>query len=243
MTRQTLQLLMTIILTTVGIIHAQMKDDLKNFLWDKDFSQIMSRYAEEKIELRDPGDFSRRIKMRSFKEESGMRIQTFAGSSRENAEKFATSLSSLSLDSVYIVPENGLFKVQLGNFKDRLEAEKMLDQLRFQGINNAWIVQASIHLPKEKMIQFTSADTASADSGFLQLLYSIQIFVTGNKEKADSLSREFANIFPDEVWITTSGNYWKVLVGKFSQEIVARQRLDEIRNSGYPDAWLTQTEP
>jgi hypothetical protein len=223
-------------------LHAQMKDDLKNFLWEKDFQQIINRYAEEKIELKDAGDFSRRLEARPFREEPGMRIQTFAGSSRENAEKFAVTLSTLALDSVYVVPENGLYKVQLGNFTDRLEAEKMLDRLRFQGINNAWIVQVPIHVPRDKTIQIASADTTAADSSIPRILYSIQIFVTARREKAESLSQDFTNIFPEQVWIAPSGEYWKVLVGKFSQEIPARQRLDEIRNSGYPDAWLTQTE-
>jgi hypothetical protein len=221
---------------------AQMKDDLKNFLWEKNFQDIINRYAEEKIELQDKGDFSRRLEARSFREEPGMRIQTFAGSSRENAEKFAATLSSLELDSVYVVPENGLYKIQLGNFTDRLEAEKMLDRLRFQGIDNAWIVQVPIHVPKDKIIRIAQTDTTATDTSIPHILYSVQIFVTGSREKAESLSRQFASIFPEEVWITPSGEYWKVLVGKFTQEMPARQRLDEIRNSGYPDAWLTQTE-
>ena len=64
------------------------------------------------------------------------------------AKEILSNIQALNLDSVYMVQEQNLFKVQMGNYGERREAEIMLDRLRYAGIENAWIVNATIHVPK-----------------------------------------------------------------------------------------------
>ena len=232
-----LYLIIPLILVNLPDIFSQMNHDLRKFLWEKDFDELISEYAEEKIILRDEGDFVKRMARRSFIESSGYRVQTFAGSNRQNAEKMATILIDLNLDSVYVVEEGGLFKVQLGNFKERLEAEKMLDLLRFRDISNSWIVETSIHVPKQPA---TLADTVSSEKEPPTYDFAIQLFVTKNEESAKDFSAKFTRELGDLSWIIQNGEFWKVLSGRYIEESEARKRLEKIRNSGYPDAWITQ---
>lgn len=218
-------------------IFAQMSSDLKKFLWEKDFNELITDYAEEKIILTEQGEFKKRIERRSFIEAPGFRVQTFAGSSKENAAAIADQLTKLNVDSVYVVDDQGLFKVQIGNFTERLEAEKMLDQLRHRNFRNCWIVETIIHIPKQsKPLPDTDSDIKVISTP----KFSIQLFVTKNEQRAKEFSAKFTRELGQPSRLIQSGDFWKVLCGSYSEEFRARQRLDEIRNSGYPDAWITQ---
>ena len=222
--------------------NAQLSGQVKKFLWEKDFQTLIRRYGEEQITIRDAGDRVARLRARSYVEKPGLRVQVFAGTDRESARRIAEQVQAAKLDSVYILQQNHLFKVQVGNFRDRREAEVMLDRLRYAGISNAWIVESTIHLPRSR---FTSPDSSRkpvprASPG--QVVYSIQLFVSGNPAHARSFRQKAANILTDAVWLKQQGNLWKVMAGKFVGEHRAREKLAEIREAGFTDAWLTQVE-
>ena len=214
-----------------------MSSDLRKFLWEKDFNELITDYAEEKIILTEQGEFKKRIERRSFIESKGFRVQAFAGSTEENAAAMANQLAQLQLDSVYVIEDQGLYKVQIGNFRERLEAEKMLDQLRHRNIRNCWIVETIIHVPKQ------SAAPPDTDSGVKVIptpKFSIQLFVTKSEPRAKEFAEKFTRELGQPSRLIQSGEFWKVLCGNYGEEFRARQRLEEIRNSGYPDAWITQ---
>jgi hypothetical protein len=73
-----------------------------------------------------------------------------------------------------------------------------------------------------------------------QYLYAIQVFVSRDRQRAEEFSGRLQQDLQGESWVLQSGEYWKVLIGKFEDEGEARQRLSEIRDSGFSDAWLTQ---
>lgn len=230
-----------LILIFHGWSSAQISENLKEFLWQKDFSEIIENYAEEKITLEDPGLWQKHISQRSYTEAMGYRIQVFAGAVEENARSAAASLEALALDSVYIIEQNTLFKVQLGNFQERLEAEKMLDQLRYKGIGNAWIVQTIIHIPKNispGLVKEVVSDSTESSP----IVYTIQLFVTRDITKAQKILESLKNSLGQEGWVIRAGEFWKVVVGSFDEEIAAREVLNFIRSSGYPDAWITQVK-
>ncbi len=224
-----------------GHLISQTSPELKNFLWDKDFKSLIENYAEESVVLEEKGTLQQKIEARSYLEGEGLRVQVFAGLDKSNAESIAQQMTSLNLDSVYLREDNGLYKVQIGNFSERLEAEKILDKLRYAGVSNAWIVSSTIHTPKT-VVQDTTVvpePPAVSDVGE-RFLYAIQIFVTGNYEKAQSYQQQLSSSFHEEVWIKEQDGLWKILLGKYSDESFARNRLEQIRTQGYPDAWLTQ---
>lgn len=224
-------------------LQAQISGDLKQFLWQKNFSELIENYAEEKITLQDEGLWQKQFSQRSYNEEPGLRVQLFAGAVEENAQTAVADIQSLSLDSVYVLEENGLFKVQLGNYQERLAAEKMLDQLRFRGITNAWIVQTTIHVPKDSVNQALPAESGKDSSEYSPLIYTIQIFVTRDAANAEQVLQSLQNRLEQEGWVIRSGDFWKVVVGNFPEEAAAREFLNVLRSSGFPDAWLTQVNP
>jgi hypothetical protein len=221
-------------------LFGQMTQELKEFLWEKDFTEMLSDYGEERVILSDSGDYRRRLALRTYREERGLRIQTFAGADLKNAENMMSQLTDLQLDSVYLVKEEGLYKVQLGNFLYRVDAEKMLDRLRFAGISNAWIVETIIHLPKDIPEDSTRVAPPPVADLEQQILYAIQIFVSRDFQRAEDFSNRLNLRLSDQSWILQSGEFWKVLIGRYQDEASARQRLSEIRDAGYADAWLTQ---
>lgn len=229
-------------LILVVSLFAQNTTKLKNFLWEKDFKSLIKNYAEENIKFSEEGNIQRRMEARSYIEKEGLRVQVFAGSDQKNAEAYADKMTKLRLDSVYIDESSGIFRVQIGNFSDRIEAEKMLDRLRFAGITNAWIINTIIHVPKvlsaEKVEEVTQAVADKED----RFLFSIQILVTSSYQKALLFQRKLKNSFSEEIWLNQQNGLWKILLGKFNDESNARSRLEVVRASGYPDAWLTQID-
>ncbi|NOQ97597.1 MAG: hypothetical protein GQ561_05480, partial [Calditrichae bacterium] len=114
---------------------------------------------------------------------------------------------------------------------------KMLDLLRFRDISNSWIVQTVIHVPKQPV---TLPDTITSEKEFSPSNFAIQLFVTKNEQSAKEFSAKFTGELGDPSRLIQNGEFWKVLSGKYINEFKARERLEEIRNSGYPDAWITQ---
>jgi len=79
---------------------------------------------------------------------SGYRIQIFSGSDRKNAystqAKFQDKYPDVRTYLTYMAPN---FKVHIGDFRTRLEAEKMIEELKplFSGL---FIIEEKINLPK-----------------------------------------------------------------------------------------------
>jgi len=67
-------------------LFGQMTEELKKFLWEKEITEILSAYGEDRIILSDSGDYRHRLARRTFREAQGLRIQAFAGTDVKNAE-------------------------------------------------------------------------------------------------------------------------------------------------------------
>ncbi len=68
--------------------------------------------------------------------------------------------------------------------------------------------------------------------------YKIQIMATGSEDRAQAKVEEIKGSTAYSAFYEKSGNLFKVFVGYFKQEAVAREALSDIRGNGYPDAWL-----
>lgn len=226
----------------VSLVTAQISEDLKDFLWEQDFRELLQSYADEQVFLKDSGDRLERLENRSYVEKPGFRVQVFAGAAENNAHTIARRVQTLQPDSVYVVEDQGLYKVQIGNFARRLEAQKMLDRLYYAGVENAWIVKTTIHFPKTRLPEKVSSTGTTSVQPEKEFSFSIQLFVTNSPEKAQALSEKFARTVDFPVWIKPQNGLWKILTGKFEKELQAREYLTKIRKAGFSDAWLTQVE-
>jgi cell division septation protein DedD len=69
------------------------------------------------------------------------RIQIFAGTNKAGADDVAGKAKDLAGDEIYIVQEQGLWKVRVGDFETKELAEKALTNWKNQGYSSAWIVE------------------------------------------------------------------------------------------------------
>lgn len=78
----------------------------------------------------------------------GYRVQIFFGSERKNATDAKTKLLQLLPDEeVYLIYQQPYFKVRVGDYRTRLEAEAVYRKL-ISDFDKAFIVPDKINLPK-----------------------------------------------------------------------------------------------
>lgn len=93
---------------------------------------------------------------KDIKELPGWRVQVFTGSVRTNAFGVKNSLMSLypdiaaESDIEYVMPN---YKVLLGNFLDKEEAEMFCRRVREEQFPGAFLVQRMIRIPEFKVLQ------------------------------------------------------------------------------------------
>ena len=74
----------------------------------------------------------------------GFRVQVLATSSRENADRLRDELSIEYGKNIYIVFEAPNYKVRIGNFIDRRQAENSRLELIKKGYPSSWIIRTRI---------------------------------------------------------------------------------------------------
>ena len=74
----------------------------------------------------------------------GFRVQVFATQDRNKAEGIKEELSFKFDENIYIIFEAPNYKVRIGNFLDRDDAEKLRVELVKESLSSSWIVRTKI---------------------------------------------------------------------------------------------------
>ena len=74
----------------------------------------------------------------------GFRIQVFETSSSEKANNVFKKYKRKLDDSLYVIFDAPLYKIQYGNFTKKYEAENVKKKLSRKGFKNIWIVRSRI---------------------------------------------------------------------------------------------------
>ncbi len=239
---------------------AQMSPELKEFLSSKSFPELIRTFEKDKVTVRAIGKRAETIAARDYTIGKGYRCQAFAGSQRENAEKVAADLRALNLGQVYMMqtPE-GLYKVQIGDFSSRVEAEYLMQKLRYANIPGVWIVESDIHEPKVGGGVTGTGEPAPAINNTanaiqqpepepvelrprpeINIHYSIQVFATRSHEKALELQKKFETETNQPTRIVKQESIWKVMVGQFKSREEAEEYINTLAKRKFQDAWITQ---
>lgn len=180
-----------------------------------------------------------------FKEIEGFRIQIFAGVDTLNAMSTRSQAATIVSDSVYLLDDQGLLKVQVGDYPYRYQADKVRDQFRREGFPGAWVILRTILIPFEadttKVVQNIPDSTIviqPVSTPVEQGKYKIQIIAIGSEDRAKAIIGNLKQNMNYQAFYEKSGNLYKVFVGYFKEEDTARTALRKLRESGYPDAWL-----
>jgi len=78
------------------------------------------------------------------KELDGFRVQVFATRYSQSADSLKTILESQTDKNIYIVFDAPVYKVRIGNFVSRNEAEKFQNDVKKKGYKSAWIVRSKV---------------------------------------------------------------------------------------------------
>jgi hypothetical protein len=160
-----------------------------------------------------------------FKEIEGFRVQAFAGLDSLGVSKTAESLQSIVLpDSIYFFREHGLFKIHVGDYLYRPQADAMRTKLQQNGYPGAWVVKGTILIPAEP-------DSTAGR-------YKIQIAATSTEANAQNVIEKARPLTEFDLFYEKSEDLFKVFIGFFKSESDARDVLAKIRQAGFPDAWL-----
>jgi hypothetical protein len=182
----------------------------------------------------------------TFKEIEGFRVQIFAGIDTLNALSARSQAARLVPDSVYLLNEKGLLKIQVGDYPYRFQADKIRDHFRREGFPGAWVILRTILLPLEadttRIDDGVKSDIAMADQTATHPIeqgkFKIQIIAIAAENRAKEIVENVKQTMNYPAFYEKSGNLYKVFVGYFKEERTAREALTKARTSGYPDAWL-----
>ncbi len=89
----------------------------------------------------------------SLHELDGFRVQVFATRFSRSADSIKTVLEEKWNEDVYIAFDAPVYKVRIGNFVTRNEAEKMKISIVKQGFDTAWIVRSKVFARKYRLIE------------------------------------------------------------------------------------------
>jgi len=166
------------------------------------------------------------------KQVEGYRVQTFAGIDSLNAFVMVNNLKTVFKDSIYFFKENELFKIQLGDYLYRNDADMKVLDLRKDGFAGSWVVQRLINVPIKPD---SLADSLKKETDYP---FKIQILVTSDSEKAKTIVTQLQNEFKMVSNYIQSENLYKIFLGKFASREEAEKVLGKVRENGYKDAWL-----
>ncbi len=175
----------------------------------------------------------------------GFRVQIFASGDSQKAVQQRQYAQSLVKDTVMVVKEKGLFKVQIGNFAQRTPADSLKQWLKQNGFPGAWVVQTTVQLPSLGPLSPASSASAAnkqvvADSlnTHNEQMFRIQVFATGDEQKAIQLVDLLKSRFHRPCSYKQEGALFKIFINGFATRAQAETVLRQVRNSGYKDAWI-----
>lgn len=85
------------------------------------------------------------LKQSRINTQDGYRLQIFETSKVDDANTFYKKSQKALSDSVYMIFEAPLYKIQYGNFVTKKEADNQKSKLRKSGYRNVWIVRSRIN--------------------------------------------------------------------------------------------------
>ena len=172
----------------------------------------------------------------AFTQIAGHRVQVFASVDSLAAYKEKTQLAPLVRDSVYLVKENGFFKVQAGDYRFYPQADSLRQILQKSGYPKAWIPGCLINVPSS-VVPDSARPQTSPTVPSARITHRVQIFVTKDEAKALEIVQQVQSRF-DFVHYKKTGMHYKIFCGRFSSREQALKELNKIKADGWPDAFI-----
>ncbi|MCK5077884.1 MAG: SPOR domain-containing protein [Calditrichia bacterium] len=227
------------IITLLMIISSIAGQSSKKVFMSADFNKMIKLYGKGNVKIKLPQkQILDSLKSRPYVWMDGYRIQLFASNDRHKVNDMKTNLSNQVEDSVYIIKDKALYRVQFGDYTDRIIAETKVDSMRKYGWPSAWIVTCRVKKFVDEKKKEVIKQPINNEMNILSEYYAIQVAAYSTIESAKFVKRKLQNKFSDVNVIEISGLY-KVVVGKLPHRKDAESLLVAIKGTGYKDAWVT----
>ena len=172
------------------------------------------------------------------------RVQIFASSTLPGVQAVVTQVRSLQSAPVRVLVKDGLYKVQVGDFSQRADAETHQRQMRLLEWPDAWVVEVAVE-QTEAAVALPPAPYSSSPPPVRAFtpagpLWTIQVVASAERDVARRLLMRLVRDGYTRSYIEYEDNLWKVRAGDYRSRLEAEQQKGLIASRGYPDAWLIQ---
>ena len=192
-------------------------------------SEIEEEKVIEKEEIESPEPVKEKV---LSKKVINYKVQIFASNNKEISEYEAGKVSKELSQSAEVINDGGLWKVHIGAFSERKEAEDFRERLKSLGWYDVFIINVGEkdYLSKQD----------KTESGF-DNYFSVQVLASENRNEARSLMKNIIELKFKDTFIVYEKNLWKVRVGRFHEKIYAEKCMDKLKNIGFSDCWVVET--
>lgn len=150
---------------------------------------------------------------------AGFRVQVFASANEQSAKGLKEKLKHQVSYPVYVTFSDTEWKVQIGDFIGKKDAESFCNEMRKGEFTDSWVVEAIVKPPVD---------------GF-----RVQIATFRNNSSALSYSRLVEKEVNSPVYIIKSADIWIIRVGDFTEKAEAESFSESMKKKGYKDAMVT----
>jgi cell division septation protein DedD len=172
------------------------------------------------------------------------RVQIYAIQNYESARVQRVKVREYTTKDISLVQENDLWKIQVGDFATREEAEKERDILRKLGWIDAWLVR----------IRFSSGGIAKPDTTIPakqdttlimpvsepEFYYTVQVIATSNRTEAENVQKNLSLLKIPEVTLLQENNLWKIHIGKYRDQKDAEMMRNQMKEMGFNDSFVVK---
>ncbi|MBD3225656.1 MAG: hypothetical protein GF313_13085 [Caldithrix sp.] len=177
-----------------------------------------------------------------YKQIDGFRVQIFAGFDSLKANSLQYRLNQEMQDSVYIKHEEELYKVQIGDFHYRPQADKLKRSLKNNQFPGAWTVQTIIQVPITAQDTTALSNNTSPTDTVSDEFFKIQVFATDDEAKALTMLQDLRSKFGLPVYYSKADILYKIFIGKFKTRLETEKKLKSVQKAGYTDAWIVSPD-
>ena len=180
-------------------------------------------------------------------------VQVGAFRQEPNALVLKNKLSAILNESVFLVTEDGFFKVRIKGFSSQEDIEKLYPTLAFLGLKNIWVlpVKKPEEINPQAVVQPDTTKKPESESTAFPVLteeipdvsqptFALQVEVFHNKSKALNAQKKITTKLKLPVEIVQEWEYYKVIVTGFYTADEANKYFSSIAILGYPNISLIE---
>ena len=192
--------------------------------------EIEEKEVSEKVIAKESEPVSEEVPSITLEKPINYTVQVFASRSKESSENEAKRVFMEISQPPEVVLSGDLWKVRVGSFPERKDAEIFRERIKNLGWSDAFV----INIEEEDF-------SAVQDKEKLYEYFSIQILASEDRVEARELMRNLIDLKFEDVFIVFEKNLWKVRVGRFTERIQAEKYLEKLKNTGFTDCWIVRS--